>query len=466
MRKMIPNFRKVEVNSSRKAFSEYLVDVGYKTEATRFDHKYVVFDVETNGTRKKNDDLLSLTIYNPFSGICYNRFFPLDMQPTVLTGFINGISDEQLNGATHITQEEMDELISYFDLKNSIVLSYSGGKGTFDPGFVVNYCKRHGVSGFENLIFENIKSVLPAAPFGSAGQLTKDNLCEMFGIEGISKMHSSISDCVLEWKLFEKLIGEPLFFVKNHLFRYNEKYIIPITYGLKRPELLRFAGTKFPSFEACANLIFQYHFPKSTLKHIKKFPTNITGVTIENAIDSMLGAVREDNRDFLKYNFNQLDFIGSVKTDNEEIPVSLEDDGTIQTSDPFYYGFIEEVNDVSKIIIDSLPSTIKFVKENIFRDSNILKQEMVISPDRKILALCDLSSDKSVLEVKTMDVLIRSENENYVNPDTAKQLYCERNGRDTYLMLVIFDEHYNKRTYNEIIDDLRIELYKIDFKFE
>lgn len=277
MRTMIPNFRKMEVNSSRKSFSEYLVDVGYKTEATRFNHKYVVFDVETNGTRKKNDDLLSLTIYNPFSGICYNRFFPLDMQPTVLTGFINGISDEQLDGATHITQEEMDELISYFDLKNSIVLSYSGGKGTFDPDFAVNYCKRHGVSGFENLMFENIKSVLPAAPFGSAGQLTKDNLCEMFGIEGISKMHSSISDCVLEWKLFEKLIGEPLFFVKNHLFRYNEKYIIPITYGLKRPELLRFAGAKFPSFEACANLIFQYHFPKSTLKHIKKFPTNITG---------------------------------------------------------------------------------------------------------------------------------------------------------------------------------------------
>lgn len=180
----------------------------------------------------------------------------------------------------------------------------------------------------------------------------------------------------------------------------------------------------------------------------------------------MLGAVREDNRDFLKYNFNQLDFIGSVKADNEEIPVSLEDDGTIQAVNLLDYEFVEDVNDVTKTIKDNLSETIQFIKDNIFFDSKILSQEMIISPDRKLLALCDLSSDKSVLEIKTMEVVIKGDTNDYVMPDTAKQLYCEKNGRDVYLMSIVFDNHYSERLYKEIIDDLRIDLYKIEFKFD
>ena len=65
--------------------------------------KDVVFDVETNGTRKSNDDLLSLSIYDPSTGLCYNRYFPLDLQPLILTGFIHGITDEMLADSTHIT---------------------------------------------------------------------------------------------------------------------------------------------------------------------------------------------------------------------------------------------------------------------------------------------------------------------------------------------------------------------------
>ena len=182
--------------SSPKPFDAYLSDTGYKTSKEELKNKYLVFDVETNGVRKSNDDLLSLSIYDPTTGVCYNRYFPLDLQPLVLTGFIHGITDEMLENEYEMSQEEMDWLISYFHLKDRVLLSYSGGQGTFDLSFVQNYCKRHGIIGFENLQFENIKSRIPTAPFGTEGQLTKDNLCRMFGIEGVNEIHSSYNDCI------------------------------------------------------------------------------------------------------------------------------------------------------------------------------------------------------------------------------------------------------------------------------
>lgn len=87
------------------SFRDCLIDSGYKTELDQLKNKYVVLDVETNGIRKSNDDLLSISLYDPTSGICYNRFLPLDLQPTVLTGWINGIKDADLRYKAHLGQE-------------------------------------------------------------------------------------------------------------------------------------------------------------------------------------------------------------------------------------------------------------------------------------------------------------------------------------------------------------------------
>ena len=76
---------------------------------------YLVLDVETNGLRKARDDLLSISIFDPYSGVCYNRFLPLDLQPIVLTSDINGITTKQLESCSHITQQELDELFERFD---------------------------------------------------------------------------------------------------------------------------------------------------------------------------------------------------------------------------------------------------------------------------------------------------------------------------------------------------------------
>ena len=71
---------------------------------------YVVLDVETNGLKSKEDDLLSVSIYKPDDGREYNRFLPLDLNRDVYTTDINGITKRDLKGKTHLVQEDVDEL--------------------------------------------------------------------------------------------------------------------------------------------------------------------------------------------------------------------------------------------------------------------------------------------------------------------------------------------------------------------
>lgn len=441
-----------------KPFDSYLVYTGYKTSISNLKNKYLVFDVETNGLRKSTDDLLSLSIYDPTTGVCYNRYFPLDMQPLVLTGYINGITDEMLASETHMTQDELDWLLEYFDLKNKTLLSFSGGQGTFDFTFVQNYCKRHNIVGFEDLKIENIKNRIPKAPFGCEGQLTKDNLCRIFGISGVSEIHSSYNDCILEWKLFEKLESECVFFIDKHLFKYTPDYIIPYTYLFKHKELVKYAGIKIPAIQGKATEIFKLTFAKKIIKEIKKFPTNITGITIEHGINAYLKAEKQDNFKFLSENKSHLVYIGSLDSNIKEIPIIEENDGSISAINDEDKGFIDEVNIVTKKIIDCIKPLADYLKKNIFADGKIMTQELSISEDGKVLALCDLSDSKNVLEIKTFNVI----KDNYLDSNIARQLYFQSKGRKTYVLSINFDTHFNEKTYKQIIDDLNIYLYKVE----
>lgn len=180
--KEIPEYKPFEPAASDDCFAESLINASYpaKTELAK---KHVVLDVETNGLSKKNDDLLSISIYDPYSGICYNRFLPLEMQPSVATTYINGISDSDLKGKKHINNEEARKIIEYFNLNNRTILVY--GPDDFDSLFIQNYFIRQGISGFENLKFENIKRHVPSGLFELSGSASKDNMCKLFGIEGV-----------------------------------------------------------------------------------------------------------------------------------------------------------------------------------------------------------------------------------------------------------------------------------------
>ena len=457
-RKLLPKYAEKETPNA-KPFESYLIDTGYKTSKDNLKNKYLVFDVETNGTRKSNDDLLSLSIYDPTTGMCYNRYFPLELQPLILTGFIHGIDDNTLADATHMTQDELNWLIDYFHLKYRVLLSYSGGKGLFDFSFVQNYCKRHSIFGFDDLKFENIKSRVPSAPYGTEGQLSKDNLCRMFGIEVNTEVHSSYNDCLLEWKLFEKLDSERLFFIGEHLYKYTPEYIIPYSYLFRYPDLVKYAGIKVPNIEGETTELIKLSFPKNLLEEIKKYPTNITGVSIEHAINRYLKTEEQDNLLFLKENKSHLKYVGSLDSKIKEIPIIPEDDGSIRAINEKDKKIINDVNSVTKKIIEHIKPVLDYIQENIFKKNKILTQELSITDDRKVLALCDLSDSNNVMEIKTYDVI--DENDR-LREQVTKQLYYQSNGRNTYVLSIVFDTHRDVMTYDSIVDDLTIHLYKVD----
>lgn len=447
----------VKENINNKKVDDYIFYIDYKTKIDSLKNKYIVFDVETNGIRKVNDDLLSISLYDPTNGKCYNRFLPLELQPLVLTTWANGITNDDLENSCPLTQEELDKVIESFDLKNKILLSYSGGKGTFDSTFIINYCKRHNLNGFENLKFDNIKSFVPKAGYETKKKLSKDNLCKLMNIEGVQNVHSSLNDCILEWKLFERLKEEQLFFIDRHLYKFNDGYIAPITYLNNSPELKKFSKFEEPDFIMNVESIYIYKFPKDVLVSLKKFPTNITGISLENGINAYFNAEEENNIEFLLKNKNKLKYIGSLDSNYEEIPVMAEKDGTMKSLDRKYDDFVNENNTVTKKMIECLKPVLNFIETHIFPTKKIKSHEIVVSSDQKVLAICDLSDEHSVLEIKTFALC------NMLDKHLQNQLYYESKGRDKYVLSIDFQKHLG-RNYKDVIDSIEVIIYKVNLE--
>ena len=436
LKESLPPFETRQNSHKSKPFKKYIEVTTCKTNIENLKNKYVVFDVETNGLRTANDDLLSLSILDPSTGIRYHRYFPLDLQPVIATTEINGITEKKLEGATHITQQELDELIEFFHLKERILLSYSGGRGLFDKQMFVNYCKRHQASGFDELKFENIKSLLPISSFESNGNLTKDKLCRLLHISGVRKIHTGVNDCILEWKLYEQLKTRKLFFIDEKLYEYFPEYVIPISYLNKCPILAEIASVTVPAIEATACEIFRYSIPEKVVRKIKKYPTNITGIALENAINYLLAARRQNNAEYLKLNKQHLRYIGSITSKPYEIPVKLEDDGMLQATHKEDEEYIEEINNSTKLFMDNITEFIDYIKYRIFSGEQVLSQELCISKDGKVLSLCDLSSSTAVVEIKTGGIFNKA---GCINSNVARQLFYQSHGRNTYIAYVYFD---------------------------
>ena len=457
---VLPDYQENAVPKT-KPFSFWLKNTGYTTGVEEYKNKYLVFDVETNGTRTSVDDLLSLSIYDPTTGICYNRFFPLDMQPLILTEHIHGINDKMLAESTHWTQEELDWLIDFFHINDRILLSYSGGDGTFDCSFVQNYCKRHRLTGFENISLENIKNLVPHAPYGTEGQLNKDNLCRLFGIKGVRKKHSSYTDCLLEWKLFEKLKSDRFLFLNEHLFKYSPNYIVPFSYLTTNPQLAEYANVPVPYVVGKATEVYSLEFPNELLKTISKFTTNITGVSIEHGINALLNAEKQNNARFLSENKSHLEYIGSLYSRIRKVLITAEADGTLKAVSKKDEAFIKRVNQVTKTIVEHIAPIADYLKSHIFTEGRIMTQELVISDDRKVLALCDLSDSKNVVEIKTKRIF--AADDGTIKGDLAQQLYYQSKGRNAYVLSVLFETRYNSKSPLEpIVDDLTIHLYRVE----
>lgn len=97
------------------------------------ENRYVVLDVETNGLSSLRDDLLSISIYKPDDGKMYDRFLPLELAKKVFTTHINGITKNDLKGATPLKQKEVNELIQTFELDKRVILTF----GSLDEKFII-----------------------------------------------------------------------------------------------------------------------------------------------------------------------------------------------------------------------------------------------------------------------------------------------------------------------------------------
>lgn len=241
--------------------------------------KYVVLDVETNGLSSIRDDLLSISIYKPDTGETYNRFLPLELNLKVETTEINGIKTEDLIGLLPLSQDEVDEIIEVFELKKRIILTY----GNIDKKFIVKYFQRHNLNGIDYFAFYNFKHNIISSRF-SEGNITKDNLCNLYGIENVQKVHSGNNDCVLEWKLFERMNGHRLLITDNKVFEFNSEYIVPVSYIASHPNL-KYYLPSLPKITCESKIVFS--LPVST-EILYKFPTNFNGMIIEHLINSML----------------------------------------------------------------------------------------------------------------------------------------------------------------------------------
>lgn len=379
---------------------------------------YVVLDVETNGTSSIKDDLLSISIYQPDTGKIYNRFLPLELNRNVVTTQYNGISEEDLRDKKPLTQQEVDNIIEEYELSSRIILTY----GKLDQDFIKNYFKRKKINGYERLKFFNFKMNIISSKF-TGGNLTKDNLCELFGIENVRKVHSGVNDCILEWKLFEKLDNKHLFITEDNVYFLNDNYIVPASY-------LSFPNYKYylkdiPYITGRLERIKTFSIYD---ERIEKLPTNFNGGIIENVINAILKVEVIDSYDFLCKNKANLEYIGKLPSAYEPIEMQFNNDATVTAINPNHREIANEVNEIVEIYTKELVELVVYIRENIFKNEKICSQELVLHYDKNILALCDLSSPSTVLEIKTYSI---------GNDESVfQQLYYESNGRQCYLMQI------------------------------
>ncbi|NLH92531.1 MAG: 3'-5' exonuclease [Atopobium sp.] len=451
---------------------------------------YLVLDVETNGLKAKEDDLLSISLYKPDDGRLFDRFLPLEKQDELnpRAAAIHGIRKSDLRGKKPLSQEEVNDLMDDFEMRERTVLTF-GGRG-FDERFLRQYFADHDLTGIEQMTFFDFQTMVHASP-SRFFPASKNNLCRAFGILGVAETHTSANDCLLEWRLFKSMGGRHIL-VDGHgrVFKLQEGYIYPASYIDNYPRLRNYAG--IPKRYVQTERTFELELSDEASRKMVKFPNNISGNALEHLIDSEMQAKEIDSREYLLANKMKLEYVGSFTGTAEEVPTEKKAGGAIALSSTAYehaiaelerkgsfdslitvlekakqggdfisllsksdeareqfitIRFSEEYDDLSKelarvlrysLLTDAITESNLAVKPEIgplidyLKDllgPSIMSQELVVNSMDNCLALCDLSSERAVIEIKTGQ-------QGYDLSKCSNQLYYCSNSRPCYALHV------------------------------
>lgn len=211
---------------------------------------YVVLDIETTGLDPLLDDIIQICIYESNNNK-FIRYLPLEKQTTNKAYEINKISKNTLKTKKCLTQIEINELIKKFDLKNKLIMIWTG-KNLFDRLFLEIYFKEHNLKGLEYFKFFNAKNLLDVYKNEiNVKDLSKDNIAKLYGIN-YSNSHDALEDCKIEKEIIHNLLNkniEPLkanfekdmitkilsFYneIKLNAFKINNKKNNTINYSIK-----------------------------------------------------------------------------------------------------------------------------------------------------------------------------------------------------------------------------------------
>ena len=275
--------------------------------------------------------------------------------------------------------------------------------------------------------------------------MTKDNLCIAFGIQGVTDVHSAHNDCLLEWKLFE-FIDERLLFVSYtyefcpegarhnseswYIYEFNDKYIVPVSFLHTHPKLKKIL--KLPEIDIEYEEVFKVEFSEQCSPVYSAQPA---GVASEFMIERLLSASYIDNGDFLRNNKKKLKFLGYIPAEEVETVYYTENsDGTINAVNPEHEKYLEAVNKQTLAIKAEISPLVEYIKHGIFKDDQILSQELIINNVYNLLGLCDFSNQHGCLECKWHSYHDRGKNKKYLD-EFKYQLYVTSNGRPTYIMV-------------------------------
>lgn len=262
-------------------------------------------------------------------------------------------------------------------------------------------------------------------------------------MDNIQEIHTGLNDCILEWNLFQKMNGNKLIIINNDVFEFNDNYIIPVSY-LTSYTNFKYCIKDFPKIDADIKEIKKIRIDCS---EIKKFETNISGISIEHLINILLNVKDMNSETFLFQleNKKKLKKIGKLPSMIYQIPILLNKDGMITALNKEDEEKVNEVNKVTEIIKEKIKPLIKYIREDVFNNEQIMSQELVVNKRDNVLAKCDLSTKDKILEIKAF------------TPDIDKikyQLYYESNGREIYILQTEWNRNLKK--------GLIFTLYKVD----